>query len=147
MDTIVSELRERFSLPSTDLGQIILAELQSIIRIHDITPEDLSFKWESYCMKMGAEETHLDPKTVRDFKKDLQESLEREIQRKVNNPAPEKRTITATPRAGITSNDMFDLYVYLSSPPLYGSNMLQYCSTYSSLWCWSRIGFKKKGSF
>jgi DNA polymerase alpha subunit B len=119
MDAVATELHDRFSLPSTDLGKVMLTELQSILRIHDITPEDLSFKWESYCMKMGAEETHLDAKTIQDFKKDLQDSLEREIRGKINK-GPEKRTVAATPRAGVTNVDMFDLYVIIDPLPLYG---------------------------
>jgi len=104
-----SELSERFQLPSTSSGLAVLAELQSILRIHNIDPEDLSFKWESYCMKMGAEETKLVPKTVRDFKKDLQEQLEDKIRGKVNGHVAEKRAFAGTPRAGMNSSDMFDL--------------------------------------
>jgi DNA polymerase alpha subunit B len=109
-----AELAERFQLPSTSNGLAVLAELQSIIRIHGTDPEDLSFKWESYCMKMGAEETKLDLKTAKDFKKDLQEQLEDKMRGKPNGNIPERRAFTGTPRTGMTSSDMFDLSVLFS---------------------------------
>jgi DNA polymerase alpha subunit B len=102
-----SELGELFSVPSTELRPAIIAELQSILRIHNVSAEDLSFKWESYCLKMGSEETHLDLKTVRDFKKDLHENLERDSRSKVSKPA--ERRHVATPRAGL-GGDVFDMY-------------------------------------
>jgi DNA polymerase alpha subunit B len=112
MDPITEQLNERFAPPSGDLGPVITGELQSILRIHSIDPEELSYKWESYCMKMGAEETTLDLKTVRDFKKDLQEALERETRGKVQPKGSERRTVGATPRAGMSSGDVFGAYVY-----------------------------------
>jgi DNA polymerase alpha subunit B len=102
-----SEIGELFSVPNTDLRSAIIAELQSILRIHNVPAEDLSFKWESYCLKMGSEDTHLDLKTVQDFKKDLHENLERESRSKASK-AGERRT-GATPRAGL-GGDVFDMY-------------------------------------
>jgi hypothetical protein len=61
-------------------------------------------------MQMGAG-VLLDPKTVRDFKKDLKENLEREMREKANvNNGLEKRTVNATPHAATSGADMFDLY-------------------------------------
>jgi DNA polymerase alpha subunit B len=107
-DSLVAELHDRFQLPSDDANTPILAELQSIIRIHEISPDQLFFKWESYCIKMGAEETQLNFKTVRDFKKDLKEMLEREVREKADMRGPGKR-IGATPRTGVNGGDMFDM--------------------------------------
>jgi len=103
MDETTVELNERFAAPNDELKPEILTELQSILRLHTISPEELSYKWESYCMKMGAEETKMDLKTTRDFKKDLHETLDRETRGRVakNN---EKRTVNATPRAGMGSD-------------------------------------------
>jgi DNA polymerase alpha subunit B len=111
MDPTTEELNERFALPSGDLGPAITGELQSILRIHSIDPEELSYKWESYCMKMGAEETTLDLKTVRDFKKDLQEALERDSRGKIQSKTNERRAVGVTPRAGMSSGDVFGAYV------------------------------------
>jgi DNA polymerase alpha subunit B len=140
--TMDAELQERFMLPSNDASSAILAELQSVLRIHDINAEDVWLKWESYAIKMGSEDTKLDLKTVRDFKKDLQENLEREVRGKQHNKGLEKRTVAATPRAGINNGDMFDMYgVYALSIPHSLIN-LQACSEYSSQWHGSWICFK-----
>jgi DNA polymerase alpha subunit B len=101
------ELNERFAIPNEELAPEIMTELLSVIRIHDLPPEELSYKWESYCMKMGAE-TKLDLKTARDFKKDLQEILEREARTKAAK-GTEKRTVAATPRHGASGGDAFDM--------------------------------------
>lgn len=110
MDLVTQELTERFAA-ATDLEPVVLAELRSILRIHSISPEDLSFKWESYCMKMGAEDTTLDLKTVRDFKKYLQENVERENRSKAQPRGSERRALGATPRAGVSNGDVFGMYV------------------------------------
>jgi DNA polymerase alpha subunit B len=107
IDALAEELNQRFTLPSSDVGPIVLGELQSILRLYHISPEDLSFKWESYCMKIGPE-TQMDLKTVRDFKKDLQENLERESNRKAQKHV-ERRPVGATPRAGAAGADVFSM--------------------------------------
>ena len=57
---------------------------------------------------MGAEETKLDLNTVRTFKHDVQETLERESRGKVGRQTEKRSTVTATPRAGMTT-DMFGM--------------------------------------
>lgn len=110
MDDITQELDELFAASALDgLTPDILHELQSMLRLHDITPQELFYKWESYSMKMGADETKLDLNTVRAFKRDVQDSLEREARAK-NHPvraSDKKSTVAATPRAGKT--DVFDM--------------------------------------
>lgn len=108
MSNIALELTDRFAPPNSELKLEILSELQSILRLHNISPEELSYKWESYCMKMGAEETQMDLKTTRDFKKDLLETVERESRAKAAK-INDKRTVNATPRAGM-GNDVFGMY-------------------------------------
>ena len=108
MDPIEEELSGRFTLPTTDIAPVVLGELLSILRIHQLNPEDLSFKWESYCMKMGPE-TELSLKTVRDFKKDLQDALERESREKTLKLG--QRGVNATPRAAIGKGDVFGMWV------------------------------------
>jgi DNA polymerase alpha subunit B len=108
VESLAEELRDRFTLSNDDDGTLVLGELQSILRIHDILPEDLSFKWESYCIKMGAQETTLSLKTVRDFKRDLQETLERESRAK-SGKTSERRSVLATPRAGMGAVDVLNM--------------------------------------
>ncbi|KAE9980946.1 hypothetical protein EG327_006398 [Venturia inaequalis] len=107
MSEITAELTERFAPPNGELKPEILTELQSILRLHNISPEELSYKWESYCMKMGAEETKMDLKTTRDFKKDLLETVERESRAKAAK-INDKRNVNATPRATMGS-DVFGM--------------------------------------
>lgn len=104
------DLSEFFTIPGlTKLPPDILGELQSIIRLHSISSQELFYKWESYSIKMGSEETKLDLATVRAFKKDVQESLERETRGKVNMRSADKRGIHATPRVAAGNEDVFGM--------------------------------------
>jgi DNA polymerase alpha subunit B len=49
-----AELNEFFAGSFPDgIPKDVLAELQSMLRVHSITAEELFYKWESYSMKMG----------------------------------------------------------------------------------------------
>ncbi|KAH0564875.1 hypothetical protein GP486_001732 [Trichoglossum hirsutum] len=108
--SITEELHARFALPpSTELPPDILGELHSILRLHSISPQELFYKWESYCFKMDCEETRLDLETARAFKKDLQEILEREARSKAHARSADKRAMHgATPRS-VASTDVFGI--------------------------------------
>lgn len=114
MADVEIELREHFSTPNGDLTPEILGEMQSIMRLHSIDPQELMYKWESYSIKMGAETTHLDLKTIRDFRKDLQEILERESRGKAHVSSATKR-MAPTPRPGVGGGDVFGMSDHLSS--------------------------------
>jgi DNA polymerase alpha subunit B len=108
-DEIVGELNELFSPASPDgLPKDVLAELQSILRVHSITPQELFYKWESFCLKMGAEEMKLTLDTVRQLKQDVQDTLERESRGKVGRQTEKRSAPTATPRATGTT-DVFGM--------------------------------------
>jgi DNA polymerase alpha subunit B len=100
MDDYAAELSELFAAPNSKLEPDVLRELQSILRIHNLDAQELFYKWESYCLKMGAEDTKLDLKTARDFKKDIQENLERETRGKQVKTSEKRPGVNATPRAG-----------------------------------------------
>ncbi|KAF2863202.1 DNA polymerase alpha, subunit B [Piedraia hortae CBS 480.64] len=75
----------------------VTSELQHISRLLELSAQELFFKWESYVLKMGVDTTSLNVKTVRDFKKDLQDALERETRSKgppVPHSAVKKSTVT-----------------------------------------------------
>lgn len=118
-DSSTQELHALFAQPpSLELKPDILGELQSIIRLHSISPQELFYKWESYSIKMGSEETKLDLETVRAFKKDVQESLERGLQGKSHLRSSEKRGPAAGGASRLISNsgDVMSMYVvHLSS--------------------------------
>ncbi|KAL8995521.1 MAG: hypothetical protein Q9188_006789 [Gyalolechia gomerana] len=84
-------------------------ELESICRLHSISPEELFYKWESYNMKMGQEQTTLDVPTVRVFKKELQEIVEREARTKSHMRSVDKRGAYATPRNAAKGGDVFGM--------------------------------------
>ncbi|PLB44337.1 DNA polymerase alpha/primase associated subunit [Aspergillus steynii IBT 23096] len=109
-DDVVAELNELFAGAAPGgIPKDVLAELQSILRVHSIAPQELFYKWESYCLKMGAEETKLNLDTVRMFKRDVQDILERESRGKAGRHAETRKATTATPRANATS-DVFGMF-------------------------------------
>ncbi|PYH87928.1 DNA polymerase [Aspergillus ellipticus CBS 707.79] len=109
MEDTVAELNELFAAAAPDgLPKDILAELQSVLRIHAISAQELFYKWESYCLKMGPDELKLDLATVRLFKKDVQDTLERESRGRAGRQTEKRAAPTATPRAAATT-DVFGM--------------------------------------
>ena len=74
-DPTVSELNELFGAGDKSLGQDVIVEMQSIMRLHNLAPQDLFFKWESYCIKLDIEATQPSYEKMRGFKQDLQDAL------------------------------------------------------------------------
>ncbi|KAF9884452.1 DNA-directed DNA polymerase alpha subunit pol12 [Aspergillus nanangensis] len=108
-DELAGELNELFDSTSPGgLPRDVLTELLSILRLHSVPPQELFYKWESFCLKMGAEDMKLNLDTVRQFKRDVQDSLERESRVKPGRQSEKRNNLTATPRAA-TSSDMFGM--------------------------------------
>jgi DNA polymerase alpha subunit B len=109
-DNIAHELNEHFASSAPDgLPKDVLAELRSILRLHAISPQELFFKWESYSLKMGPDETTLNLDTIRAFKRDVQETLERESRSK-NHPRSIDRKGN-TVNMAMATVDVFGMYV------------------------------------
>lgn len=106
----ITELSKLFAQPNKDLPEDVSAELQSVMRLLSLSEQELFYKWEAYSMKLGAENTDLNYKTVRDFKKDLQDALERESRGKAQIHST-KKTVNNTPRPAPTG-DVYGVYVY-----------------------------------
>lgn len=106
-DSVVAELNEKFGSGGKQLQPDVVAELQSIMRLHELTPEDLWFKWESYSMKMETDGNNVSITTLRAFKQDLQDALERS-NRSQAHVKSEKRT-GATPRTVTKNGDVFGI--------------------------------------
>ena len=103
------ELNDHFQVAGeTTLPVDILGELQSISRLHSMTPQELFYKWESYCIKMGPD-TKLNMDTVRAFKKDTQDVLDTEARHKIHIRSVDKRPIHATPRGAAKGDDVFGM--------------------------------------
>lgn len=99
-------LNALFSPAENGLEQDVLGVLESIMRLYSINAQELFWKWESYCLKMGPEDTKLDLPTARMFQKDVQDSLENNHQGKQSTRKP---TVTATPRSTVKSNDVYGM--------------------------------------
>lgn len=96
-DSAASELNELFGAGDKGLGQDVVVEMQSIMRLHNLSPQDLFFKWESYCIKMDIESALPTYEKMRVFKQDLQDALEKSTRTQAHSK-PERRA-GATPRA------------------------------------------------
>lgn len=99
-------LNALFAPAGNGLEPDVAGVLESIQRLFSITPQELFYKWESYCLKMGSEETVLDLATARMFQKDVQDSLERSYQGKHSERKP---VPNATPRTVQKSGDVFGI--------------------------------------
>lgn len=88
-----AELHEFFS-PNKPLEPDVLSELQSVMRLHNLSAQDLFFKWESYCIKMDIDAQAVSLSTVRNLKQTIQDALESgQSSRKMAG------RVSATPRA------------------------------------------------
>jgi DNA polymerase alpha subunit B len=102
-----AELQERFaSAAGAELEADVLAELKSTMQLHSIDVQELWYKWESYSMKMGADDMKLNIDTARALKKDVQDTLERESRRA--HLQTNKRG-GATPRNVSSNGDVFGM--------------------------------------
>lgn len=99
MAEVAMDLNKQFAHHHASLPPDVMGELESILRIHSISPQELFYKWESYSMKMGGEDVKMDLKNARELKKDIQDALERDMRTKSQTRGSERKTIGATPRA------------------------------------------------
>lgn len=103
-----AELRERFAPANPDMEADVLTELNSIMRLHSIDPQELWYKWESYSMKMGSDDMKLNIETAKALKEDVQSGLERENRSKAHALNSNKRG-GATPRNVAGPGDVFGM--------------------------------------
>jgi DNA polymerase alpha subunit B len=103
-----AELKELFAAANSNIESDVLAELHSIMRLHSIDAQELWYKWESYSMKMGSDDTKLNIDTARALKKDVQDTLERDNRTKSHGLNAIKRG-GATPRNLSSNGDVFGM--------------------------------------
>ncbi|RYO76610.1 hypothetical protein DL764_010286 [Monosporascus ibericus] len=105
----LQELNEKFASGNKELEPDVVAELQSIMRMHSLSAQDLFYKWESYCIKMDMDEMNVSAETLRALKQDIQDALERSNRSHQVHIKTEKRS-GATPRTGVkNSGDVFGM--------------------------------------
>ncbi|KAL2269003.1 hypothetical protein VTJ83DRAFT_3849 [Remersonia thermophila] len=110
----LAELRQRFAPASGQLEPDVAAELQSIMRMHQLSVQDLYFKWESYGIKMGMDDFKASIDTLRAFKQTLQDDLERSAR---SHPAVKsERRSAPTPRVAKSGGDVFGMLDGLTTP-------------------------------
>lgn len=80
------------------LSPDIVTEFLSMLRIFGVDEQELFFKWEAYCIKMGPDNTKLNLDTVLEFKNDAHEQLEKTAKAKVRQRDNPPRTVQKTPR-------------------------------------------------
>ena len=98
-----------FAPQGQEIPEDIMGVLESVLRLHSISAQDLYYKWETYCMTMG-DETSLNLGTARMFQKSVQDVVERGHHGKPSGRGSERKSIlTATPRVA-TSGDVFNMY-------------------------------------
>ncbi|KAJ4288250.1 DNA-directed DNA polymerase alpha subunit pol12 [Collariella sp. IMI 366227] len=102
-DESVAELNQRFGSGTKNLEADVVGELQSIMRIHQLSVQDTFFKWDAYTMKMGMDDIKPTIDTIRAFKQQVQDELERSNRSQVH--IKTERRAGAAPRAG--KGDMF----------------------------------------
>jgi DNA polymerase alpha subunit B len=105
-DADLQDLKERLAPVGAELEPDVLAELQSIIRIHSIDVQEIWFKWEAYSMKMGAEDLKMTIETARALKEDIREGLERENRKQ---HLQSNKRGGATPRNVSSNGDVFGM--------------------------------------
>jgi DNA polymerase alpha subunit B len=115
-----AEIQDRFS-PNKPLEPDVLSELESIMRLHGLSAEDLFFKWESYCIKLDIDAQDLNLETLRNLKQSIQDELEnshRKVQVKT------ERKVASAPRGGNKGGDVFGMLDGLvPSTPASGSKL------------------------
>jgi len=119
-DEVLAELNERFATGNKPLEPDVVAELRSIMRMHELSAQDLFFKWESYCIKMDMDELKASVQILRNFKQDLQDALERSNRTQVH--IKQEKRAGATPRVG-KAGDVFGMLDGLTTPGARASKM------------------------
>ncbi|KAI1259331.1 DNA polymerase alpha/epsilon subunit B [Xylariaceae sp. FL1019] len=98
----VQELNGRFATADKPLEHNVVVQMQSIMRLHSLSVQDLFFKWESYCIKMDKDDMRPSVETLAALKQDLLDTLERSNRSHHVHIKSERRPI-ATPRAAVKS--------------------------------------------
>ena len=112
----VDAINELFATPGCSLASDVSNELLTTMRLHSLSPQELFYKWESYVLKMGLMDAKLEHKLVKDFKKDLQDALERESRAKGPMMHSSTKKAAPTPRAAGGGGDVFGILDGMATP-------------------------------
>ncbi|RPA79179.1 DNA polymerase alpha/primase associated subunit [Ascobolus immersus RN42] len=85
----------------------VRGELESMLRIYHLSPQELFYKWESYSIRMGCD---LNYTNARNLKKDIQDQLDRETREKVHmRHPPSAKTPRTVKMLDVNADFMGDL--------------------------------------
>ncbi|KAG5931884.1 hypothetical protein E4U53_001556 [Claviceps sorghi] len=100
-----TDIQARFS-PNEPLEPDVLYEIQSILRLHDLSVDDLFFKWDAYCIKMDLDaQAALSLQSIRSLKQSIQDELEKSHRAA---QVRSERKVNAAPR-GAAGGDVFGM--------------------------------------
>ncbi|PHH76082.1 hypothetical protein CDD82_4143 [Ophiocordyceps australis] len=117
-----TELESRFS-PNKPLEPDVAAELRSMMRLHDLSAEDVFYKWESFCIKMDIDAQQVTLEAVRNLKQNIQDALEKD-QRQQGRSDAQRKAVAATPRAHAGTDMLGMLDGMVPSTPVSGARKL-----------------------
>ncbi|PHH86037.1 hypothetical protein CDD83_10839 [Cordyceps sp. RAO-2017] len=104
-----AELASRFS-PDKALEPDVEAELRSMMRLYDLSAEDLFFKWESHCIRMERDVAAMSLAEVRALKRGIQDELEERRRREAAHAhAATGRRRVGVPTPGKAAADVFGM--------------------------------------
>ncbi|KAK6536519.1 DNA-directed DNA polymerase alpha subunit pol12 [Arthrobotrys megalospora] len=89
-----------------ELPDEVMAELQNMLRLYNIDAEELFFKWEEYCLKMG-EDIKLNMKNITAFKDDAREQFE--IEMRAKSKAAQAPAARGAQRTAKNAGDVFNM--------------------------------------
>ncbi|GAB0132607.1 hypothetical protein EsDP_00001037 [Epichloe bromicola] len=115
-----TDIQSRFS-PNNPLEPDVLYEIQSILRLHDFSVDDLFFKWDAYCIRMDLDAlSAISLQNIRNLKQSIQDELEKS--HRVTQVRGERK-VNATPK-GVLGGDVFGMLDGLvPSTPAAGSKL------------------------
>lgn len=109
-DSGVEELQSFFSPGGKPLPPDVLSELQSIMHLHNLSAEDLFFKWDAYCIKLDLDaQSSLNIISIRNLKQTIQDALVKSNQARQQHQVKSERKMVSAPRAGGRGDDMYGM--------------------------------------
>lgn len=104
------QLQELFAPPAGEVPAEVLAELLAIQRLHGLDPQELFYRWESFCINGGTPaDSVLNLDTARALRRTMQEALERDSRARAARKGVEgsrRPGPSVTPRQ---SSDVFEM--------------------------------------
>ena len=106
-DPVVAELNEHFGAEGKELEPDVINRLRSIMNLHQLSPQDLFFKFEAYSISVNLDRKSLTLETLSAFKENLQEALDRSKRTQAH--IKTERRAGVTPRNVVKGSDVYGM--------------------------------------